>query len=49
MCEGHYVKMVMIDGGSGGGILLATLQTVKINANQFWTNNVCVRAFDGEK
>ena len=49
-CEEHYVKRVMVDGGSGVDICpLSTLQSLKINTDRIRTNNVYVRAFDGEK
>ena len=49
-CEEHYVKRVMVDGGSGVDICpLSTLQSLKINTDRIRTNNVCVRAFDGAK
>ncbi|XP_060210244.1 uncharacterized protein LOC132637118 [Lycium barbarum] len=49
-CEEHYVKRVMIDGGSGVDICpLSTLQSLKISTDRIRTNNVCVRAFDGAK
>ncbi|XP_015077101.1 uncharacterized protein LOC107021042 [Solanum pennellii] len=49
-CEEHYVKRVMVDGGSGVDICpLSTLQSLKINTDRILTNNVCVRAFDGAK
>ncbi|XP_015079648.1 uncharacterized protein LOC107023462 [Solanum pennellii] len=49
-CEEHYVKRVMVDGGSGVDICpLSTLQSLKISTDRIRTNNVCVRAFDGAK
>ncbi|XP_049414681.1 uncharacterized protein LOC125877430 [Solanum stenotomum] len=49
-CEEHYVKRVMVDGGSGVDICpLSTIQRLKINTDRIRTNNVCVRAFDGAK
>ncbi|XP_060182324.1 uncharacterized protein LOC132611988 [Lycium barbarum] len=49
-CEEHYVKRVMIDGGSGVDIcLLSTLQSLKIRTDRIRTNNVCIQAFDGIK
>ena len=49
-CEEHYVKRVMVDGGSGVDICpLSTLQSLKINTDRIRNNNVCVRAFDGAK
>ncbi|XP_069152078.1 uncharacterized protein [Solanum lycopersicum] len=49
-CEEHYVKRVMVDGGSGVDICpLSTLQSLKINTDRIRTNNVCERAFDGAK
>ncbi|XP_019258576.1 PREDICTED: uncharacterized protein LOC109236799 [Nicotiana attenuata] len=49
-CEGYYVKMVMLDGGSGVDICpLSTLQHMEIGTERIRPNNVCVRAFDGIK
>ncbi|XP_060210755.1 uncharacterized protein LOC132637725 [Lycium barbarum] len=49
-CEEHYVKRVMIGGGSGVDICpLCTLQSLKISTDRIRTNNVCVRAFDRAK
>ncbi|XP_075077613.1 uncharacterized protein LOC107829533 [Nicotiana tabacum] len=49
-CEGHYVKRVMLDGGSGVHICpLSTLQRMEIETEIIQPNNVCVRAFDGIK
>ena len=48
--EEHYVKRVMVGGGSGVDICpLSTLQSLKINTDRIRTNNVCERAFDGAK
>ncbi|KAH0763564.1 hypothetical protein KY290_019637 [Solanum tuberosum] len=47
-CEGHYVKRVMIDGGSGVDICpLFTLQSLKISPDRIYPSNVFVRAYDG--
>ncbi|XP_070026150.1 uncharacterized protein [Nicotiana sylvestris] len=47
-CEGHYVKRVMIDGGSSVDVFpLSTLQSMKINTDRIRPSNVCIRAFDG--
>ncbi|XP_015078423.1 uncharacterized protein LOC107022277 [Solanum pennellii] len=49
-CEEHYVKSVMVDGGSGVDICpLYTLQSLNISTDRIRNNNVCVRAFDGAK
>ncbi|XP_070004539.1 uncharacterized protein [Nicotiana sylvestris] len=49
-CKGHYVKRVMLDGGSGVDICpLSTLQRMKIGTEIIRPNNVCIRAFDGIK
>ncbi|XP_070008155.1 uncharacterized protein [Nicotiana sylvestris] len=49
-CKGHYVKRVMLDGGSGVDICpLSTLQCMEIGTEIIRPNNVCVRAFDGIK
>ncbi|XP_070026490.1 uncharacterized protein [Nicotiana sylvestris] len=49
-CKGHYVKRVMLDGGSGVDICpLSTLQRMEIGTEIIRPNNVCVRAFDGIK
>nr|XP_016449465.1 PREDICTED: uncharacterized protein LOC107774454 [Nicotiana tabacum] len=49
-CKGHYVKRVMLDGGSGVDICpLSTLQRMKIGTEIIRPNNVCVRAFNGIK
>ncbi|XP_070001739.1 uncharacterized protein [Nicotiana sylvestris] len=49
-CEGHYVKRVMLDGGSGVDICpLSTLRRMEIGTEIIRPNNVCVRAFDGIK
>ncbi|KAG5620527.1 hypothetical protein H5410_005745 [Solanum commersonii] len=46
-CERHYVKRVMIDGGSRVDIFpLSTMQRLKINRNRIRPNNVFVRAYD---
>ncbi|XP_075101688.1 uncharacterized protein LOC142177122 [Nicotiana tabacum] len=49
-CEGHYVKGVMIDGGSSVDVCpLSTLQQLNIDNNRIRTSNVSIRAFDGSK
>uniref|UniRef100_A0A1S4AC81 G-patch domain-containing protein n=1 Tax=Nicotiana tabacum TaxID=4097 RepID=A0A1S4AC81_TOBAC len=49
-CEGHYVKGVMIDGGSSVDVCpLSTLQQLNIDTNRIRTSNVSIRAFDGSK
>ncbi|XP_075083257.1 uncharacterized protein LOC142167006 [Nicotiana tabacum] len=49
-CEGHYVKGVMIDGGSSIDVCpLSTLQQLNIDNNRIRTSNVSIRAFDGSK
>ncbi|XP_070026096.1 uncharacterized protein [Nicotiana sylvestris] len=49
-CKGHYVKRIMLDGGSGVNICpLSTLQRMEIRTEIIRPNNVCVRAFDGIK
>ncbi|XP_075076752.1 uncharacterized protein LOC142163373 [Nicotiana tabacum] len=49
-CKGHYVKRVMLDGGSGVDICpLSTLQRMEIGTEIIRPNNVCIRAFDGIK
>ncbi|XP_075097974.1 uncharacterized protein LOC107767021 [Nicotiana tabacum] len=49
-CEGHYVKRVMIDGGSSVDVCpLSTLQQPNIDNNRIRTSNVSIRAFDGSK
>ncbi|XP_075106868.1 uncharacterized protein LOC142179880 [Nicotiana tabacum] len=49
-CEGHYVKGVMIDGGSSVDVCpLSTLQQLNIGNNRIRTSNVSIRAFDGSK
>ncbi|XP_070020258.1 uncharacterized protein [Nicotiana sylvestris] len=49
-CKGHYVKRVMLDGGSRVDICpLSTLQRMEIGIEIIRPNNVCVRAFDGIK
>jgi len=49
-CEGHYVKGVMIDGGSSVDVYpLLTLQQLNIDTNRIRTSNVSIRAFDGSK
>ncbi|XP_070036150.1 uncharacterized protein [Nicotiana tomentosiformis] len=46
--EEHYVKRVMVDGGSSIDVcLLSTLQSMKINIDKIRPNNVRIRAFDG--
>ncbi|XP_070002956.1 uncharacterized protein [Nicotiana sylvestris] len=47
-CEGHYVKRVMVDGGSSVDVCpLSTLQSMKINTDRIRPSNVRIRAFDG--
>ncbi|XP_070018950.1 uncharacterized protein [Nicotiana sylvestris] len=47
-CEGHYVKRVMVDGGSSVDVCpLSTLQGMKINTDRIRPSNVRIRAFDG--
>ncbi|XP_019252792.1 PREDICTED: uncharacterized protein LOC109231596 [Nicotiana attenuata] len=47
-CEGHYVKRVMVDGGSSVDVCpLSTLQSMKIDTDRIRPNNVRIRAFDG--
>ncbi|XP_070009967.1 uncharacterized protein [Nicotiana sylvestris] len=47
-CEGHYVKRVMVDGGSSVDLCpLSTLQSMKINTYRIRPSNVRIRAFDG--
>ncbi|XP_070028851.1 uncharacterized protein [Nicotiana sylvestris] len=47
-CEGHYVKQVMVDGGSSVDVFpLSTLQGMKINTDRIPPSNVRIRAFDG--
>ncbi|XP_019248372.1 PREDICTED: uncharacterized protein LOC109227627 [Nicotiana attenuata] len=47
-CEGHYVKRVMVDGGSSVDVCpLSTLQSMKIDTDRIRPSNVCIRAFDG--
>ncbi|XP_070009740.1 uncharacterized protein [Nicotiana sylvestris] len=47
-CEGHYVKRVMVDGGSSVDVChLSTLQSMKINTDRIRPRNVRIRAFDG--
>nr|XP_016441421.1 PREDICTED: uncharacterized protein LOC107767021 [Nicotiana tabacum] len=49
-CEGHYVKGVMIDGGSSVDVCpLSTLQQLNIDTNRIRTSNVSIRAFDGSR
>ncbi|XP_075087786.1 uncharacterized protein LOC142169778 [Nicotiana tabacum] len=49
-CEGHYVKGVMIDGGSSVDVCpLSTLQQLNIDTNRIRISNVSIRAFDGSK
>ncbi|XP_070020340.1 uncharacterized protein LOC142180914 [Nicotiana tabacum] len=49
-CEGHYVKRVMVDGGSGVDIYpLSTLQRMEIGSERIRPNNVCVHAFESIK
>ncbi|XP_070020681.1 uncharacterized protein [Nicotiana sylvestris] len=46
-CEGHYVKRVMVDGGSSVDVCpLSTLQSMKINTDRIRPSNVRIRAFD---
>ncbi|XP_070022482.1 uncharacterized protein [Nicotiana sylvestris] len=47
-CEGHYVKRVMVDGGSSVDVFpISTLQSMKINMDRIRPSNVRIRAFDG--
>ncbi|XP_019241977.1 PREDICTED: uncharacterized protein LOC109222021 [Nicotiana attenuata] len=47
-CEGHYVKRVMVDGGSSVDVCpLSTLQSMKIDTDRIRPSNVRIRAFDG--
>ncbi|XP_070032927.1 uncharacterized protein [Nicotiana tomentosiformis] len=47
-CEGHYVKRVMVDGGSSVDVCpLSTLHSMKINTDKIRPSNVHIRAFDG--
>ncbi|XP_070024608.1 uncharacterized protein [Nicotiana sylvestris] len=47
-CDGHYVKRVMVDGGSNVDVCpLSTLQSMKNNTDRIRPSNVCIRAFDG--
>ncbi|XP_070004826.1 uncharacterized protein [Nicotiana sylvestris] len=47
-CEWHYVKRVMVDGGSSVDVCpLSTLKSMKINTNRVRPSNVRIRAFDG--
>ncbi|XP_070025157.1 uncharacterized protein [Nicotiana sylvestris] len=47
-CEGHYVKRVMVDGGSSVDICsLSTLQGMRINTDRIRPSNLRIRAFDG--
>uniref|UniRef100_A0A1U7YEV0 Uncharacterized protein LOC104243781 n=1 Tax=Nicotiana sylvestris TaxID=4096 RepID=A0A1U7YEV0_NICSY len=47
-CEGHYVKRVMVDGGSSVDVCpLSTLQSMKINTDKIRPSNVRIRDFDG--
>ncbi|XP_019248614.1 PREDICTED: uncharacterized protein LOC109227879 [Nicotiana attenuata] len=49
-CEGHYVKGVMIDGGSSVDVCpLSILQQLNIDTNKIRTSSVSIRAFDGSK
>ncbi|XP_019241374.1 PREDICTED: uncharacterized protein LOC109221349 [Nicotiana attenuata] len=46
-CEGHYVKRVMIDGGSSVDVCpLSTLKQLNIDTNRIRTSSVIIRAFD---
>ncbi|XP_070014013.1 uncharacterized protein [Nicotiana sylvestris] len=46
--DGHYVKRVMVDGGSSVDVCpLSTLQGMKINIDIIQSSNVRIRAFDG--
>ncbi|XP_070005103.1 uncharacterized protein [Nicotiana sylvestris] len=46
-CEEHYVKVVMIDGGSNVVVCpLSTLQQLNIDTNRIRTSNVSIKAFD---
>ncbi|XP_070047135.1 uncharacterized protein [Nicotiana tomentosiformis] len=45
--EGHYIKRVMVDGGSSIDVCpLSTLQIMKINTDRIRPSNVRIRAFD---
>ncbi|XP_070056776.1 uncharacterized protein [Nicotiana tomentosiformis] len=47
-CEGHFVKQVMVDGGSSVDLCpLSTLQSMKINTNRIRPSNIHIRDFDG--
>ncbi|XP_070032608.1 uncharacterized protein [Nicotiana tomentosiformis] len=47
-CEGHYVKRVIVDGGSSIDVCpLSTLQSMKINTDRIRPSNVCIQAFGG--
>nr|XP_016511881.1 PREDICTED: uncharacterized protein LOC107828988 [Nicotiana tabacum] len=49
-CEGHYVKGVMIDGGSSVDVCpLFILQQLNIDTNTIQTSSVSIRAFDGSR
>nr|XP_009605661.1 uncharacterized protein LOC104100186 [Nicotiana tomentosiformis] len=49
-CEGHYVKGVMIDGGSSVNVCpLSTLQQMNIDTKRIRTSNVSIKAFDGSR
>ncbi|XP_075107119.1 uncharacterized protein LOC142180094 [Nicotiana tabacum] len=49
-CEGHYIKGVMINGGSSVYVcLFYTLQQLNIDTNRIRTSNVSIRAFDGSR
>jgi len=46
-CEGHYVKRVMVDGGSSVDVCpLSPLQSMKINTDRIRPNNVSIHDFD---
>lgn len=46
-CEGHYVKIIMVDGGSRVDIFpLSTLQRLKINTDQIQYTIVYVNIFN---
>ncbi|XP_070014732.1 uncharacterized protein [Nicotiana sylvestris] len=47
-CGGHYVKRVMVDGGSSVDVCpLSALQGIKINTDRIRPSNVRIQAFDG--
>ncbi|XP_070016025.1 uncharacterized protein [Nicotiana sylvestris] len=47
-CEGHYIKRVMVNGGSSVDVCpISTLQSMKINTDRIRSSNVRIRSFDG--